>query len=206
MTSEDTDAVVKSVLEKHRAVVLDFSSEKYDFFKYNGKTRLGPNALKNKGVYWTCVKLAKQHQGDDLTRLFVVCVLNNKTWIGNATDEVLKKSLADFIKTNQSLGYVFNNEIIDMYEDRSSPFKEPSPGELPEILKRLISGKMSLQVASVLDKYVGFSDLLDKNLGKDHVIWSDYRLKVKKLHRYLDIDASKIKTSLNNVLIKLTKE
>lgn len=206
MNLTETDQLVLGILRKHRAIKLDFTSESFDYFKYNGKVNISPKALANKASYWSCVKISRLYPTDEAVQsLFVACMLHDKFWIGNCTDEESKIFMQKHDRLSQSIGYVFTSEIDNLFASSSTPFKNAA-GEIPEVLKSLMSEKLSYHSASVLDKYIGFSNVLDNSLGKDHVVWNSHRLKIKRLHRYIPHNKDRIKETLNSLLIKLNKE
>lgn len=127
-------------------------------------------------------------------------IKNPKGWIGNFNEG----NYNDWIKTKQSLGYIFKTDIEKLLDEENIEhfdglFVCPN-GQHPIILKRFLGGKVHLETMVILDKLVNYSSQFDEQIQED-IVWPDARNLIKKYGSFLNnINIQKFDSTLKQLL------
>ena len=174
-----------------------FTNPKYDFFKYGAKPRASVTSFnKRKDKYWfekTSRKYSDKEVVDFLVSNFASTDNPQNLWIGEIINSG-ERTYAEWMKRQQSLTYLFreqSNELLS--ENELESLFDCSRGH-PKILKKFLSGSISLETLVIYEKIFRFSKNFDKKL-KDPV-WETVSLKLKKYDPFINIDVFQFKKVL----------
>ena len=179
-----------------------FTKDHYDYIKYRGKTRASNEAFyKRKDRFWF-EKFARQKNDKEIEEFFVSNFIYSTDpstmWIG----EMIKEGegrYQEWQKKVQSLTYVFKEETESVFENKKiDDMFDCSKGH-PPILKSYLGGDISLESMVIYDRILGYGKDFDKRL-KDPV-WETVSRKIKKYSPFLNIDVSRYKKILKEVII-----
>ena len=179
-----------------------FTKDHYDYIKYRGKTRASNAAFyKRKDRFWF-EKFARQKNDKEIEEFFVSNFIYSTdpstVWIG----EMIKEGegrYQEWQKKVQSLTYVFKQETESVFENKKvDDMFDCSKGH-PPILKIYLKGDISLESMVIYDRILGYGKDFDKKL-KDPV-WETVSRKIKKYSPFLNIDVSRYKKILKEVII-----
>ena len=179
-----------------------FTKDHYDYIKYRGKTRASNQAFyKRKDRFWF-EKFARQKNDKEIEEFFVSNFIYSTdpstVWIG----EMIKEGegrYQEWQKKVQSLTYVFKEETESVFENKKiDDMFDCSKGH-PPILKSYLGGDISLESMVIYDRILGYGKDFDKRL-KDPV-WETVSRKFKKYSPFLNIDVSRYKKILKEVII-----
>jgi len=179
-----------------------FTKDHYDYIKYRGKTRASNEAFyKRKDRFWF-EKFARQKNDKEVEEFFVSNFIYSTDpatmWIG----EMIKEGegrYQEWQKKVQSLTYVFKQETESIFENKKvDDMFDCSKGH-PPILKIYLKGDISLESMVIYDRILGYGKDFDKRL-KDPV-WETVSRKIKKYSPFLNIDVSRYKKILKEVII-----
>ena len=179
-----------------------FTKDHYDYHKYRGKTRATVQAFyKRKDRFWF-EKFARQKNDKEIEEFFVSNFIYSTdpstVWIG----EMIKEGegrYQEWQKKVQSLTYVFKQETESVFENKKvDDMFDCSKGH-PPILKIYLRGDISLESMVIYDRILGYGKDFDKRL-KDPV-WETVSRKIKKYSPFLNIDVSRYKKILKEVII-----
>ena len=179
-----------------------FTKDHYDYIKYRGKTRASNAAFyKRKDRFWF-EKFARQKNDKEIEEFFVSNFIYSTdpatVWIG----EMIKEGegrYTEWKKKVQSLTYVFKEETESVFENKKvDDMFDCSKGH-PPILKSYLGGDISLESMVIYDRILGYGKDFDKRL-KDPV-WETVSRKIKKYSPFLNIDVSRYKKILKEVII-----
>ena len=182
-----------------------FTKDHYDYIKYRGKTRASNAAFyKRKDRFWF-EKFARQKNDKEIEEFFVSNFIYSTdpstVWIG----EMIKEGegrYQEWQKKVQSLTYVFKEETESVFENKKvDDMFDCSKGH-PPILKIYLKGDISLESMVIYDRILGYGKDFDKRL-KDPV-WETVSRKIKKYSPFLNIDTSRYKKILKEVIINGT--
>ena len=186
----------------YNSLKLHFTSTSYDYFKYHGKTNVSAvTFLKRKDKY-SFYKLSRKYGVEELRDFYVANFLEGDKWVGDMTkdgEEVYKK----WQKTQQSLTYTFENDIIYLLSNGGSPDEmlEVKPNSYPILMKMVQLKQVSLETLVILNDIMNFFPMWDKKIDDD-IIWPDFKMKCVKYTPFLHYDKKKFK----EILIEKIKE
>ena len=178
-----------------------FTNPKYDFFKYGSKTRASVTSFnKRKDKYWfekTSRKYNNKEVVDFLVSNFVSADNPQNLWIGEIINSG-ERTYADWMRRQQSLTYLFKEQSNELFsENELEDVFNCSKGH-PVLLKKYLSGKLSLETFTIYEKIFGFSKEFDKKLLDP--VWETVSLKIKKYNPFLNIDVFHYKKILRSII------
>ena len=179
-----------------------FTKDHYDYIKYRGKTRASNAAFyKRKDRFWF-EKFARQKNDKEIEEFFVSNFIYSTdpstVWIG----EMIKEGegrYQEWQKKVQSLTYIFKEETESLFENKKMDDMFDCSKGHPPILKSHLRGDISLESMVIYDRILGYGKDFDKRL-KDPV-WETVSRKIKKYSPFLNIDVSRYKKILKEVII-----
>jgi hypothetical protein len=178
-----------------------FTNPKYDYFKYHKKTKASITSFnKRRDKYFferTSRKYSDKEVVDFLVSNFVAADSPSNLWIGEIINSG-ERTYADWMRRQQSLTYLFKEQSSELFlENELQDVFKCSKGH-PMVLKRFLSGKLSLETFTIYEKIFGFSKTFDKKL--DDPVWETVSLKLKKYMPFLNIDVFFFKKILREII------
>jgi len=178
-----------------------FTNSKYDFFKYGGKSRATVTSFnKRKDKYWfekTSRKYSDKEVVDFLLSNFVASDTPGNLWIGEIINSG-ERTYADWMRRQQSLTYLFKEQSSELFlETKLDDALNCSKGH-PPVLKKFLSGKISLETLVIYNKIFLFGNMFDKKLLDP--VWETVSLKIKKYNPFLNIDVFQFKRILREII------
>ena len=178
-----------------------FTNPKYDFFKYGAKTRASVTSFnKRKDKYWfekTSRKYNDKEVVDFLVSNFTATDNPQNLWIGEIINSG-ERNYAEWMKRQQSLTYLFKEQSSELFsENELESVFDCSKGH-PTVLKKFLSGTISLETLVIYNKIFLFGNKFDKQLLDP--VWETVSLKLKKYTPFLNIDVFQYKNILRSIV------
>ena len=178
-----------------------FTNPKYDFFKYGAKTRASVTSFnKRKDKYWfekTSRKYSDKEVVDFLVSNFTATDNPQNLWIGEIINSG-ERNYAEWMKRQQSLSYLFKEQSNELFsENELESVFDCSKGH-PTVLKKFLSGTISLETLVIYNKIFLFGNKFDKQLLDP--VWESVSLKLKKYSPFLNIDVFNYKKILRSII------
>lgn len=180
---------------------LHFTSEKYDYFKYGGKTRVNVDKFyQRRNIVHFFEKLKTKYKPQQLVEYFASNFILGKTDIfdiGEDGDEVY----IEWKRRIQSMAYVFQKDIntllskVDHFDDL---FKVVD-GRNPVILKSYYQNDITIETFVILQNILGFFKQFDSELNDD-IVWPDKKMLCSKYIVFLNMDTKKYLKILKETL------
>jgi len=187
----------------YNALKTHFTSTSYDFFKYNGKTNVSKETfMKHKSKY-QFYKLSRKYTLEELRNFFIANLVHGESnWIGDMLSAEGEKWYTKHKKVNQSLTYVFENDIIGLLgDDDPEQMLAVIDGQHPNLLREVMSGSIQIETMVILNDIMNFFPMWNRKISDD-IIWPNWRLKCEKYTPFINYDKVKFK----NILRELIKE
>tara|TARA_Y100000992_G_scaffold97906_1_gene63250 strand:+ start:2972 stop:3562 length:591 start_codon:yes stop_codon:yes gene_type:complete len=180
-----------------------FTKEKYDYHKYCGKSRATVQSFyKRKDRFWF-EKLARNKNDKEVIEFFVsnfiTCTDPSKLWIGEMIREG-EGRYTSWKKRTQSLSYVFKEEMEKILVNTDLDTVFTSSNGHPPVLKKYLSGQISIETLVICDKILGYRTDYDKKLLDP--VWETVSMRMKKYSPFLNIDVFRYKKILKEVALK----
>lgn len=177
-----------------------FTRESYDFFKYNGKTSASQDSFQKRRDQYQFQKLSRKYSADEMTPFIVSNLMKGKSWVGDLLDEEADEVYRKHLKIEQSLSYVFGNELDNLFsEHHPSRCFKIQRGSYPSLLMSYIRGNVSNQTMIILDRFLNYIPRWD-SAYQDDLIWSKHSLLLRKYAPFVEYDKTKLKNILKNKL------
>lgn len=178
-----------------------FNNPKYDYFKYNKKVRATVASFnKRKDRYFferTSRKYNDKEVVDFLVSNFVDTTNPQNLWIGQIINSG-EKIYTDWLKRQQSLAYIFKEQSDELFSEMELESIFDCSNGHPPILKKFLSGKISIENLVIYNKIFEFSINFDKKLSDP--VWEIVSLKISKYSPFLNIDTSQYKKFLRDIV------
>ena len=178
-----------------------FTNPKYDFFKYGAKTRASVTSFnKRKDKYWfekTSRKYSDKEVVDFLVSNFTATDNPQNLWIGEIINSG-ERNYSEWMKRQQSLTYLFKEQSSELLSENELESLFKCTKGHPLILKKFLSGSISLETFVIYDKIFHFSKNFDKKL--DDPVWETVSLKIKKYSPFINIDVFNYKKILKEII------
>lgn len=195
------------VFKTYLAIKLHFTSEKYDYFKYEGKINCKLDTFTKRNDRYFFHKLSKKYKQDEIVDFFVAnFVYDSKKWIGNLLQNDGNETYLSYRKFKESFSYSFRDDcsrINNDFSNRSIRFDDGFNvlnGQHPRVLQLLIQKKITYQTAIVLDYFLTFSKNWDKKI-KEKVVWKDISNRLKKFRSFVKFNTTECKIILRDVFV-----
>ena len=179
-----------------------FTKDKYDYFKYGGKSRASATSFNNRKDRYFFERMSRKKSDEQIVQYFISNFIStedpSKVWIGEIIQNG-ETNFQDWQKRNQSLAYVFGDEIERVFKGSSFDSYFDSDGQHPKILKEYLKGEVSIETLVILDRILGYAERFDKKILDP--IWGAVSLKIKKYKPFLNIDVSRYKKILKEKVL-----
>ena len=178
-----------------------FTNSKYDFFKYGGKSRVTMTSFNRRKDKYFFEKASRKYSDKEIVDFFVSNFVSadnpQNLWIGEIINSG-ERTYADWMRRQQSLTYLFKEQSNELFSEiKLNDALSCSKGH-PLVLKKFLSGKISLETLIIYDKIFLFGKKFDKKLLDP--VWETVSLKIKKYTPFLNIDVFQFKRILREII------
>ena len=181
-----------------------FKQDSYDFYKYNGKTRVnGDSFLKRKDRFFFA-KLERKLSKDERVYFFVSnFVVDDSSWAGSLVTNESMTVYGDWKKRIQSMSYLFAEEceklklIVDSSGKMFDNLFQPN-GSHPALLKLYLQKEISLETMVIIDRILGYSKAWNEHYTDD-IVWDNVGKMIAKYSSFIDVDLNKYKATMQQV-------
>jgi hypothetical protein len=187
----------------YNALKTHFTSQSYDYFRYNGKTNVSKETFLKRKDKYSFYKLSRKFSIEELRNFYVAnFVYGDSSWVGEMTGPEGEVAYKKWQKINQSLSYVFQSDI-EKLTDGGSPEEMliVKNGQHPRLLTEVMSGEISIETIVILNSFLNFFPMWDRKIDDD-LLWPNHRLKFTKYEPFLVYEKEKIK----NILMKIIRD
>jgi hypothetical protein len=103
-------------------------------------------------------------------------------------------------KINQSLTYVFENDILGLIgNDSPEKMLTVTDGQHPILLREVMSGTITVETMVILNDIMNFFPMWSRKISED-IIWPNWCLKSEKYTPFVTYDKVKFKNILKEVI------
>ena len=189
------------VYTEYLALKSHFTNKNYDYFKYNKKVRATITSFnRRKDRYFferTSRKLSDKEIVDFLVSNFVAADTPGNLWIGEIINSG-ERTYADWMRRQQSLTYLFKEQSNELLNESNLEQVLDASRQHPVILKKFLSGKISIETFTIWDRIFLFGNKFDKQLLDP--VWETVSLKINKYNPFLNIDVFQFKRILREII------
>jgi hypothetical protein len=183
----------------YNALKLHFTT-KYDFVKYSGKTSVSKDSFMLRKDKFSFYKISRKYNREDMFGFFVANLLEKPTlWAGELLSEDAESVYKVWLKTQQSLSYIFEQNLSYMLDEIESPEEllKVVDGQYPILYNMHLMNKVSLETVMILDDIMNFMPMWSKKI-EDDIIFPDFVKRCQKYKPFLNYDKVKFKNMLRD--------
>ena len=183
------------------ALKLHFTTDHYDYFKYNGKHNATPESFDKRTDKRFFKKLVRKNI--NTVDYYVANLTAGKEWISEFDDKIWK----EWSSRSQSIEYNFINDAEKLLtlEPEFDIIFNCDKGNHPKLLKAYLSQKISLDTLVVLEKLLHYRKRFDKEIDENY-IWPKVSRLIEKYEPFVNADIVKCKQMLLEKATELRNE
>jgi hypothetical protein len=179
------------------ALKLHFTSESYDYFRYNGKTNVSKQTFTTNKSKYQFYKLSRKYDLEELKNFYIANFIQGKgDWVGDLLQDG-DENYTKWQKTQQSLTYTFENDIIVLLDKVENPndLLVVRNNEFPKLMQYTTQGDITLETLIILNDLMNFFPMWEKEIYDD-IVWPSFKTKCVKYKPFLHYDKEKFKQIL----------
>jgi len=181
----------------YNALKMHFTTDSYDYFRYNGKTRVSIDAFENRKDKYYFYKLSRRNTKEDYIEFLVSNFIQDENvWVGTLLTEEALTIHRERMKIIQSLSYTINDDLSKMLEQTANPNELLVVNDTyPKLLKMVLYKEIKLETVCILNSLMNFFPMWNKNI-RDTIRWPQIYKKCLKYTPFIHFDKQKFKTIL----------
>lgn len=165
----------------------------YDYFKYNGKVKASQQSFENRKDKFHFYKLSKRKDAKEF--ILANMIYEPTLWIGDLLDnEKAEEVFTEWTKRQQTLSYVFKNELSELNNDFNSNLLV-NDGQHPRLLQLYNMRRVSVETLVIIDDLVQNFSYWERKIA-DPIIFPSINKFVGKVRPFIRYDKSKMKAIL----------
>jgi hypothetical protein len=184
------------------ALKLHFTSDSYDYFKYNGKTNVSKSTFSTNKSKYHFYKLSRKYNLEELKDFYIANFIQGKgDWVGDLLQDG-DENYTKWQKTQQSLTYTFENDIMYMFDSvdgaefwHIDDYFKPIDGGWPMLITKMMHDKIKLETVCILIDIFDCMPRWEKQITED-IVWPTHRRIIKKYTPFINYDKQKFKEIL----------
>lgn len=184
------------------AMKLHFTTESYDYSKYNGKTTVTPSSFKKRKDAWRFKRMGKRFTKSELEMYLLANFMENKNvWIGS----LRKEPYFNLLKKIEGLEYHFKKDVralVERSEEKGVDFWtlfKYTNHEHPEVLKMLASEEISIETFMLIDRLVHCSEMYEHRMKND-ILWREIKETMDLYQPFLTEDVKQYRSILSQAI------
>jgi hypothetical protein len=186
---------------KYLALKKHFTNQKYDYFKYNGKTKASVAAFNRRKDRYFFERTSRKYQDKQIIEFFVSNFISSDNpsnlWIGEIINSG-EKIYTEWTKRQQSLTYLFKQQSEDLFSSKKLESVFDCSKGHPILLKKYLKNEISIENMVIYELIFSYCNDFDKKLLDP--VWEIVSLKIKKYKPFIHIGVISYKNTLRNII------
>ncbi len=186
----------------YQAIKLHFTSESYNFFHYDGKTRVSIDAFQKRRDKFLFHRLARKYRDDEMVPFLVAnFVHSDDNWTKSLLEEEAEETYKDWKRTTDSMSKIYQEDLqkIATKETFNDLFKVED-GQFPKLLVAFLQKDVTIETMVILNNIFDFIKIWDKKISDD-IIYPKVSRKIRKYGSFLNVNVDKYKQLTKETLL-----
>jgi hypothetical protein len=195
------------VFKTYLAVKLHFTTDSYDYHKYEGKVNCKLDTFTKRNDRYFFHKLSTIYNQNDVLGFFVSNFLvDSNKWVGSLIRNDGQDVFTEWKKRNESFEYYFRSDCVHIFNDfnaRHLSFDDGFSsfgGQHPRFFQLVLSKKISYETAIVFNKILSYSKSWNKQIV-EQVVWPIHAKRLSKYEQFVKYNETKCKLILKEVFV-----
>ena len=186
----------------YQAIKLHFSSESYNFFHYDGKTRVSIDAFQKRRDKFLFHRLARKYRDDEMVPFLVAnFVHSDDNWTKSLLEEEAEQTYREWKRTTDSMTKVYVEDLQKIAtKDNFNDLFKVEDGQFPKLLVLFMQNDVTLETMVILNNIFDFIKIWDKKISDD-IIYPKVSRKIRKYGSFLNVNVDKYKTLTKETLL-----
>ena len=186
----------------YQAIKLHFNSENYNFFQYDGKTRVSVDAFQKRRDKFLFHRLARKYRDDEMVPFLVSnFVHSDDNWTKSLLEEEAESTYREWKRKTDSMSkiYVEDLEKIASKDNFNELFKVED-GQFPKLLTVFLQNDVTIETMVILNNIFDFIRIWDKKISDD-IIYPKVSRRIRKYGSFLNVNVDKYKNLTKETLL-----
>lgn len=186
----------------YQAIKLHFTSESYNFFQYDGKTRVSIDAFQKRRDKFLFHRLARKYRDDEMVPFLVAnFVHSDDHWTKSLLEDEAEETYRDWKRTTDSMSRIYVEDLqkIATKETFNDLFKVED-GQFPKLLNLCMQKEVTIETMVILNNIFDFIRIWDKKISDD-IIYPKVSRKIRKYGAFLTVNVDKYKALTKETLL-----
>lgn len=186
----------------YQAIKLHFTSENYNFFHYDGKTKVSVEAFQKRRDKFLFHRLARKYRDEEMVPFLVSnFVYSDGNWTKSLLEEEAEETYRNWKRTTDSMSKVYQEDLqkIATKETFNDLFKVED-GQFPKLLVAFLQKDVTIETMVILNNIFDFIRIWDKKISDD-IIYPKVSRKIRKYGSFLAVNVDKYKTLTKETLL-----
>jgi len=187
----------------YQAIKLHFTSENYNFFQYDGKTRVSIDAFQKRRDKFLFHRLARKYRDDEMVPFLVSnFVHSDDNWTKSLLEDQAEETYRNWKRITDSMTKVYLEDLQKICPDPkefNNLFKVED-GQFPKLLVAFLQKDVTIETLVILNNIFNFIQIWDKKISDD-IIYPKVSRKVRKYGAFLAVNVDKYKQLTKETLL-----
>ena len=186
----------------YQAIKLHFTSENYNFFQYDGKTRVSIDAFQKRRDKFLFHRLARKYRDDEMVPFLVAnFVHSDDNWTKSLLEEEAEETYRDWKRTTDSMSKIYVEDLQKVAtKDTFNDLFKVEDGQFPKLLVAFLQKDVTIETMVILNNIFDFIKIWDKKISDD-IIYPKVSRKIRKYGSFLNVNVDKYKTLTKETLL-----
>lgn len=183
------------------ALKLHFTTDSYDYIKYNGKTRpITEEALKKRKDY-NHLRRVERKYADNIVDYIVANFVSGQSglWTTNFSSLQCEKNYVDWKQRHSEFPKLFKADLAKISAEWNKSLQVVNGGH-PPLLKQYLGKKIYIETVIAMNEILNFLPYWDKQI-QDTIIWADVSRMIKKYRPFVKFNLTEVKSIMREVLL-----
>lgn len=188
----------------YQGVKLHFTSENYNFFQYDGKTRVSVDAFQRRRDKFLFHRLARKYRDDEMVPFLVSnFVHSDDNWTKSLLEDEAEQTYKEWKRKTDSMSKIYEEDLRKICPDPKEFNKlfEVKDGQFPTLLVALLQKEVTIETMVILNNILRFIPIWDKKVTDD-IIYPKVSRKIRKYGAFLTVDTNKYKQLTKKILLE----